>query len=85
MGSAVSAPESGETLELVFLVVGTRALTAVDVVRSDMPVQRVDPEGRVSLAESLELGDLEPGDFVYLRVEQEDGGLAWSSPFFVER
>ena len=85
MGSGVTAPDAGQTLELVFLVVGTRALTAVDVVRSDMPVHRVDPEGRVSLAGSLELGDLEAGDFVYLRVEQEDGGLAWSSPFFLER
>ena len=25
-----------------------------------------------------------PGDYYYLRVRQEDGGLVWSSPFRVE-
>ena len=27
---------------------------------------------------------LERGDYLYVRVQQRDGGLAWSSPFFVD-
>ena len=28
--------------------------------------------------------DLEPGEYLYVRAVQEDGGAAWSSPFFVD-
>ena len=33
---------------------------------------------------SLPLEDLQAGEYVYLRILQEDGSLAWTSPFFVE-
>jgi len=26
---------------------------------------------------------LSPGEYLYVRVRQADGGVAWSSPFFV--
>lgn len=32
----------------------------------------------------LHLKDLPIGDFMYLRVLQEDGALAWASPWFLE-
>ena len=32
---------------------------------------------------TFELQDLSAGDYVYVRVIQQDGGAAWSSPFFV--
>ena len=31
-----------------------------------------------------ELRDLRPGETVYVRAVQADGGAAWSSPFFFE-
>ena len=39
-------------------------------------------QGRRELRTSLELAGLASGEYLYLRVVQEDGGLAWSSPFF---
>ena len=30
------------------------------------------------------IGGLEPGDYLYLRARQTDGGAAWSSPFFFD-
>jgi hypothetical protein len=33
---------------------------------------------------SLPLEGLQAGEYVYLRILQEDGSLAWTSPFFVE-
>ena len=31
----------------------------------------------------LGLGDLEPGEYAYLRIRQAHRGLAWTSPWFV--
>ena len=39
--------------------------------------------GALDAAGTVSLPRLDGGDFVYLRVEQEDGGLVWSSPIFV--
>jgi hypothetical protein len=30
-----------------------------------------------------QVDDLTPGEYVYVRVVQEDGGAAWSSPIYV--
>ena len=39
-------------------------------------------QGRRELRTSLELAGLASGEYLYLRIVQEDGGLAWSSPFY---
>ncbi len=84
MGRAVPADGLSEAPVLVVSVAGTDALDRVEVVvRGAAPVA-YDAEGRRDVTFQAPLGALAPGDFVYVRVVQSDGGLAWSSPCFVE-
>ena len=55
----------------------------VDVHTDRILLQTVDPDAPLDREfEWSDLGKVEPGDYVYLRVTQLDGGRAWSSPFF---
>jgi hypothetical protein len=59
-------------------------LFRVDQHTDRVALQIVDPGG--ALDRRVELTDLEaavPGDYYYVRVTQLDGGLAFSSPFWV--
>jgi hypothetical protein len=48
-------------------------------------IHRVEVDGEALDAETdWSLSALRPGEYVYLRVLQEDGSLAWSSPIFFE-
>ncbi len=67
-----------------FAVAGTAPIERVDVIRSGAVVQSLPGEGRRDWGEPLVLEGLRPGEYVYVRVIQEDGGVAWSSPAFVE-
>jgi hypothetical protein len=81
MGSVVPA---GETLELAIEVVGITALHTIDVVRSGEVLESLECDERPECSVRVALSDLVPGEYVYVRALQEDGGAAWSSPFFVE-
>jgi len=74
----------GEPPKLAVLAVGVANLDHIDLVRSG----RVEPiapgEGRRRIGLSVPLRDLAPGEYVYVRAVQTDGGAAWSSPFFIE-
>lgn len=65
-------------------VVGTAPLARVDLVRSgEVVASREDLEGTAaSLTTTVE--PFASGEYVYVRVVQHDGGLAWSSPVFAE-
>ncbi len=67
-----------------FAVAGTAPIDRVDVIRSGKVVESLPGEGRRDWGRPLTLDGLEPGEYVYVRVIQEDGGVAWSSPAFVE-
>jgi hypothetical protein len=62
---------------------GTAPITAVDVIRSGSVVERV-PGNATEISFERAIGQLRGGEYLYVRVIQESGGLAWSSPFFVE-
>jgi len=83
MGSVVPVPE-GEGLDLPLFVhaVGTGPIARVELVRSGKVVDGLDAEGRLELALERTVEDLGAGEYVYVRVIQEDGGAAWSSPIF---
>jgi hypothetical protein len=82
MGAEVPAGRQ----ELRARAVTPAPLERIDVVRGPDVVLRApspaDQQVReAEIDESLE--DLRPGEFVYVRALQRDGGAAWSSPFFV--
>jgi len=88
MGSTISVtgdengPALPENPQLLIHVDGTDELERVDVIRSGAVADSAAIEGR-SGDLSANLPGLRSGDYVYVRVVQEDGGMAWSSPFFL--
>jgi len=83
MGSSVAATKLGEEAALDVLILGTVGLSRLDLVRSGV-VHNLELQGERRFTGSIPLKDLDPGEYVYLRVHQADGSLAWTSPFFVE-
>jgi len=45
-------------------------------------VDRLDAEGRLEVTLERTVEGLHAGEYLYVRVIQEDGGAAWSSPVF---
>jgi hypothetical protein len=81
MGAAVGpGPES----QLEVLVVAPATLERLDLVRSGEVVRTVPAEGRRELRLEETVRGLSSGEYLYVRAVQEDGGAAWSSPFFVD-
>lgn len=71
-----------EQRRLRVVAIAPAALDRIDVVQSGQ-IQRTfacDGQRHCSLDPVLE--EIEAGDYIYVRAVQEDGGAAWSSPFF---
>jgi hypothetical protein len=83
MGSTVEAPVGGTAL-LWIHAIGTAPIALVEVIRSGQVVEHTDAQGAWEFTAAQELEGVAPGEYVYVRVIQADGGLAWSSPFFVD-
>lgn len=83
MGSSVSAADVAKSSAVFASVVGTAAILRVDVIHGAEVAVSVEGDGRLELVVSGELADVAVGDWVYVRVLQEDGEQAWSSPIFV--
>ena len=69
--------------KMVIKAIGSRAITRLEIIRNNTFVYSAAP-GQQSV--SLEYSDtsLRPGDqYYYVRVQQDDGQLAWSSPIWV--
>ena len=81
MGSTVP---SGEIHTLRGLVVGTAPLERVDLIRRGGQITSLAAGGRSFFSFDQEIRDTDAGDYLYLRAIQEDGGAAWSSPFFFD-
>jgi hypothetical protein len=62
---------------------GSGALARVDVVRTRLGVLRIELDGGPLASLERTLEPTVAGDVIYVRVLQQDGGMAWSSPFFV--
>jgi hypothetical protein len=85
MGSSIDVPD-GQTLseELFVRIVAAAPLSSVELIRSGAVIDQLDAEGRLELTLQRSLSDLRTGEYVYLRAVQEDGGMVWSSPIFLE-
>jgi hypothetical protein len=69
--------------QLAYEVVGTTPIERVDFVRSDR-IASVAGEDRSQISGTRTIPRLQPGEYVYLRVVQKDGGAAWSSPIYAD-
>ncbi len=71
------------TRTLVVYVAGTAPLARLVLVRSAGLSDTLAADGQADVSAAFTLSELQPGEFVYVRVEQQDGHVAWCSPFFV--
>ncbi len=93
MGSTIPASELGGKATLTLRAIGTTPIRRLDLVHAGKLYSEEyeggggygeEQEGGVTVLQTaLEL-ELSPGDYVYVRVQQKDRGMAWSSPFFIE-
>ena len=67
---------------LVVQAIAPGVLSHVDVIRSGEVVQTVLCNDERDCSFALELAEIRAGEYLYVRVAQRDGGLAWTSPFF---
>ncbi len=83
IGSSLATDDGSEAHELVVMALGTRPLVRIDLVRSGRVVDAIEiEEGRTLKRLERTIPRLTEGEYLYLRVFQDDGGVAWSSPFF---
>lgn len=75
---------AGQEPELVAQVIAPGPIARVDVIHNRDVVQSLDGEGRREILARWAIPPLDTGDFVYVRAVQQDGGAAWSSPWFIE-
>jgi hypothetical protein len=92
----ISTPDSGEFMmgdilstsrepKLIVKVNGTDTIKQIDVIKSNKYIHKVSPNRRDASFEYVDrsLGDGE--SYYYVRVEQTNGQLAWSSPIWVKK
>jgi hypothetical protein len=84
MGSIARAAELAPSASLYVHAIGTAPIAAVEVIRSGTVSDRYSAGGQLEVEATAAVDGLKAGEFVYVRVEQEDGGLAWSSPVFID-
>ena len=84
MGSRLAGGELPSDPTLLVSVAGTDRIDRVEVIQRGLPPVAYDAEDRTEVTFQAPLEALAPGDFVYVRVVQADGALAWSSPCFVD-
>ena len=64
---------------------GTDNIAAIHVIRDANYVYKVEPGRQEAAFEYLDVA-AQPGQhWYYVRVEQEDGELAWSSPIWIDQ
>ena len=66
-------------------VSGTAAVKQIDVIKNNKYVHKVTPAAREAAFEYVDQASGPGESYYYVRVEQTDGQLAWSSPIWVRR
>ena len=81
MGDITDAPAPPK---LSVKIIGTAAIAQIDVIKNNQYVHQLKP-GRNEVAFEYLDNAIQPGEsYYYVRVEQSDGQLAWSSPIWVK-
>jgi hypothetical protein len=81
MGSILTEPSPVEELKL--MVVAPAPIEKIDIIRSGGIAATIPAENRRQLFLRREIRKLHENEYLYVRVVLVDGGLAWSSPFFI--
>ncbi|HWP64593.1 MAG TPA: CehA/McbA family metallohydrolase [Candidatus Limnocylindria bacterium] len=81
MGGTLPPAEDDTLHALVLRAIGTGPIARIDLVRSGRVILTAE-QNDTDVTFATRIPRLEPGEYVYARVVQRDGALAWSSPVF---
>ena len=81
MGSRV-APKSGPALQYV-RAIACAPIRSLELVRNGKVTETFEGSDYWDVEASFQPIDLVAGEYLYVRVIQDDDGAAWSSPFFI--
>jgi hypothetical protein len=85
MGSTLEVSSlSQEGVSLEGSVASPSAVAVIEIVHNGEIRSSIRGNGSAELDFRYQVTGLSSGDYVYVRVVQEDGGAAWSSPFFFD-
>jgi hypothetical protein len=62
---------------------GTRPVAKVEIIKDSRVIYAVEPGARDVQFEFLDKGDIAGRHYYYVRLRQDDGMIAWCSPFFI--
>ncbi len=62
---------------------GTRTVTRVEVIKDSEVIYTTEPKQQVVDFQFADKGDIGQRHYYYVRLQQDDGMIAWSSPFFI--
>jgi hypothetical protein len=79
MGSRIAVATT-DTQRLQYAVAGTAPIDRVDLIVSGHVIGSFPGEKQRETSGTVDVPALEAGGYVYVRVVQEDGGVAWASP-----
>lgn len=83
MGSEVAWPDKGQARPYRINVWGTDGLSSITVVKNNKDVKMFRPESDQAQLEWQDSEGATSGDYTYIRVTQNDGHMAWSSPIWL--
>jgi len=85
MGSTLDAasPSDPKTQTLRVRVIGEGPISRIDIVRSGS-ISSIDAEGQLEWSTQREIPRLAKGEYHYVRVIEQSGALAWSSPIYAD-
>lgn len=86
MGRVIPVRDLSKNAALKLFVAGTAPIKRIDVIRSGAVARDIAPvsTGITTVRLKRPIHPPSPGEYLYVRVLQEDGAHAWSSPFFFE-
>ena len=82
MGDIVGSKQNPR---LVAHIIGTAPIKEVDVVRSNQYIHKLNPNKQDVSFEYLDAAAPSGESYYYVRAEQSDGQLVWSSPIWIKR
>ena len=83
-GSRISLDTARTAPVLEVAISAHGPLEAIELVRSGELVLHLEVAGLMDLVHRFPLADLTAGEYVYVRIRQANGGLAWSSPIWID-
>ena len=71
--------------KLLLKVIGTAPIKQIDVIKNNTYIHKVNPNQKEAALEYVDNAAVAGESYYYVRVEQVDGQLAWSSPIWTRR